>query len=55
MYTVKVIVTILNVLMIILFMAFSKGARWKTDKATIIGFGFMTVLYMANIGLIWMQ
>lgn len=53
MHTAKVIVTILNVLMIILFMAFSKGTKWKTDKPTIIGFGFMVVLYMENTGLIW--
>lgn len=50
---VRIVVTVLNVIMMIALLTCSKNLRWSKDKATIIGFGFMTALYMANNILIW--
>lgn len=55
MQTIKTIITILNILMVLLLLFFTRGFNWnnKKDHASIIGFGFMICLYMANLILIW--
>lgn len=53
MTIVKALITILNILMIIVLTSCTVGRTWRRDKATLIGFGFMTALYVANSALIW--
>lgn len=55
MQTIKIIITILNILMVSLLLFLSRGFNWENQKdhASIIGFGFMIFLYTANIILIW--
>lgn len=55
MQTIKTIITILNILMISLLLFFSRGFNWENQKdhASIIGFGFMICLFVANMFLIW--
>lgn len=55
MQTIKIIITILNILMVSLLLFFTRGFNWENQKdhAVIIGFNFMIFLYIANAGLIW--
>lgn len=53
MTIVKALITILNIWMIIAMASCTVGKTWRRDKATLIGFGFMTALYVANSALIW--
>lgn len=49
----KALITILNILMIIVLTSCTVGITWRRDKATLIGFAFMIVLYVANSIMIW--
>lgn len=49
----KALITILNILMIIVLTSCTIGRTWRRDKATLIGFGFMASLYVANSIMIW--
>lgn len=59
MTIIKALVTILNILMIIVLTSCTVGRTWRQDdvleafKATLIGFGFMASLYVANSIMIW--
>lgn len=55
MQTIKIIITILNILMVSLLIFFTRGLNWKyqKDHASIIGFNFLIFLYTANMILIW--
>lgn len=55
MQTIKTIIIILNILMVSLLLFFTRGLNWsnKKDHASIIGFGFMICLFIANMFLIW--
>lgn len=55
MTTVKTIVTLLNILMILILLFVTRDFNWENQKdhASIIGFMFMILLYMANVILIW--
>lgn len=55
MQTIKTIITILNILMTLALFFCAKGLHWKNqeDHASIVGFSFMVLLYMANIYLMW--
>lgn len=53
MTIIKALVTILNILMIVVLISCIVEKTWKQDKATLIGFAFMIVLYVANSALIW--
>lgn len=53
MYTLKVITSVLIGFMIFLFLIFSKGLHWKRDKATIVGFGFMEIVYILSLICMW--
>ena len=50
MYTLKVITTVLVAFMILIVFWFAKG---KKDKPTIIGFGFMEVVYILSLICMW--
>lgn len=53
MEALKWIVTVWNVFMVIFILWFSRGLIWKRDKATTIGFGIMTVMYVLALAPIW--
>ena len=46
MYTIKVITTVLIAFMMLIIFWFAKG---KKDKPTIIGFGFMEIVYIFSL------
>ena len=49
----RTVITVLNVIMVIILLACSKDMKWSRDKASIIGFGFMILLFAVNTYLIW--
>lgn len=52
---IKAIVTTFNLLFCLIFTFFSWKLRWKneSERASIIGFGAMCILYLLNSWLIW--
>ena len=50
MYTLKVISTVLIVFMMLIILWFVKG---KKDKPTIVGFGFMEIVYILSLICMW--
>ena len=50
MYTLKVITTVLIAFMMLIILWFAKG---KKDKPTLIGFGFMEVIYILSLVCMW--
>ena len=50
MYTLKVITTVLISFMMLIIFWFAKG---KKDKPTLIGFGFMEVIYIFSLVCMW--
>lgn len=53
MEVLKWIVTVWNVFMVIFILWFSRGLIWKRDKATVIGFGIMAIMYILALVSIW--
>lgn len=53
MYTLKVITTVLILFLMLTILLFSRGLHWKRDKATIIGFGFMEIVYIISLICMW--
>lgn len=53
MHTLKAITTVLISTMVLFILLFSRGLRWKRDKATIIGFGFMEMVYILSLICMW--
>ncbi|WP_312432782.1 hypothetical protein [Lacrimispora sp.] len=53
MEALKWIVTIWNVFMVIFILWFSQGLIWRRDKATVIGMGIMTIMYVLALVPIW--
>ena len=50
MYTLKVVTTVLIAFMMLIIFCFVKG---KKDKPTIVGFGFMEVIYILSLICMW--
>ena len=50
MYALKVITTALIALMMLIIFWFAKG---KKDKPTLIGFGFMEIVYILSLICMW--
>ena len=50
MYALKVITTVLIAFMMLIILWFAKG---KKDKPTLIGFGFMEVIYILSLVCMW--
>lgn len=53
MEALKWLVTIWNVFMVIFILWFSRGLIWRRDKATVIGMGIMTIMYVLALVPIW--
>ena len=48
------VVTMLDVLMVAILLLFLVNSKRENDKASLIGFSLMIILYLANIALVWM-
>ena len=53
MHTLKVITTVLIAILMFIILIFGKGLRWKKDKASVIGFGIMGIVYVLSLICIW--
>lgn len=53
MEALKWLTTIWNVFMVIFILWFSRGMTWQREKAVMIGFGIMTVMYILALVPIW--
>jgi hypothetical protein len=49
----KWIVTVWNVFMAVFICWFSRGMTWKREKAAMIGFGLMAIMYVLALAPIW--
>lgn len=49
----KTIVTVINAILVLVIMCFAHGVTWKKDKVSVIGFGTMTLGYIASTVLMW--
>lgn len=49
----KTIVTVMNVLLLLIILVFSKDIKWQQDKASIIGFGYMIITIGMSTALMW--
>lgn len=55
MQALKIITTIFNIIFLLIIWFFSRSLSWskEDDRFSIVGFGSMMILYLANIALIW--
>lgn len=53
MYALKIVTTTLICLMILIISWFWSGFTWKKDKANVIGFGFMELVYFLSLICMW--
>lgn len=53
MYVFKIVTTILNIFMMGIIFFFMRGLKWEKDKAPIIGFSAMQILYLMNMFCMW--
>lgn len=53
MDTLKTVTTVLIAFTMYIVLFFSRKLRWKRDKASIIGFGFMEIVYILSLICIW--
>ena len=47
-------VTMLDILMVAILLMFLANSKRENDKASIVGFSLMIILYLVNIALVWM-
>lgn len=57
MLALKIVVTFLDVMLLMIFYLFSRNLKWSdlNDRWSIIGFSITNLVYLANIGLIWLN
>ena len=55
MDTLKTITTVLIAFMMYIILISSRKLRWKRDKKSIIGFGFMEIVYIFSLICMWAQ
>lgn len=55
MQALKIITTLLNILLFLIILLFSRGLSWekKDDQSTIVGFGSMALAYALSIVCMW--
>lgn len=54
MYVLKNITTVLICIMMFIIAWFGRNFTWKRDKASVIGFGFMEIVYLLSLICIWL-
>ena len=53
MYEFKILTTVFNILMMCIIFFFMRGITWEKDKASVIGFSAMQILYLMNLFCMW--
>lgn len=53
MYAFKIMTTTFDIIMMCIICFFMRGISWKKDKASIIGFSAMQILYLLNLFCMW--
>lgn len=53
MYAFKIVTTTLNIIIMCIIFFWMRGISWKKDKASVIGFSAMQILYLINIICMW--
>lgn len=54
MYALKIVTTVFVVTLMLIILLFSRGFTWMKDKTTVIGFGFMEIVYALSLICMWM-
>ena len=49
----KIVTTALICIMMLIILWFCQGFTWKRDKANVIGFGFMEIVYILILICMW--
>ena len=50
----KIVTTTLICIMMLIISWFCKGFTWKRDKASVVGFGFMEIIYLLSVVCMWL-
>lgn len=53
MYALKIVTTVFIGLLMLMILLFIRGLYWQKDKATIIGFSFMEMVYLLSLICMW--
>ena len=53
MNTMKIITTVLIFTMMLIILWSCKDFTWKRDKANVVGFGFMEIVYIFSLICMW--
>lgn len=53
MYTLKIVTTVLILIMMLIVLFFANEIRLEKDKVSIIGFGFMEIVYWLSLICMW--
>lgn len=53
MYILRSIVTVLICIMMLIIVWFVQGFTWKRNKASVIGFAFMEIVYILSLICMW--
>ena len=53
MFVLKIVTTVLIGILMLIVLFFVNGMIWKKDKASIIGFGFMEIVYVLSLICMW--
>ena len=55
MFALKIVTTVLIGILMLIVLFFVNGMIWEKDKASIIGFGFMEIVYVLSLICMWVQ
>ena len=55
MFVLKIVTTVLIGILVLIVLFFVNGMIWEKDKASIIGFGFMEIVYVLSLICMWVQ
>ena len=55
MFVLKIVTTVLIGILMLIVLFFVNGMIWEKDKASIIGFGFMEIVYVLSLICMWAQ
>ena len=53
MTVLRVIVTALDLIFMLIFLYFLRGLTWEKNKASVVGFGSLELVFLLNLLLIW--
>lgn len=55
MYAFKIVTTTFDIIMMCIIFFCIRGISWEKDKAAMVGFSTMQILYLMNLFCIWRQ